>query len=134
MFPTTSLSKPGNVSVHLTNCTAEDAQFISSFLALFTDPKHAPQLADLRAGKLMLQYGPDGDLYWMDISAETPASVAEMLNFLARFTDDEFEQLLRSPKFAQAFRRRELAEAEEMSREILGYKTTAVTLEAVANG
>jgi hypothetical protein len=49
-------------SFHLANISTADAIWLGQVCALFSDPAAASRLADFRAGRLKLMYGPQGAL------------------------------------------------------------------------
>jgi len=48
------------ISIHVTNLTARDAQFLGEVIALFTDPANAATLPHVRSGQLLIQADPQG--------------------------------------------------------------------------
>lgn len=47
-----------NISFHVTNLTARDANFLSTMIALFTDPANDEQAQLIRDGQQVITYSP----------------------------------------------------------------------------
>jgi hypothetical protein len=52
----------GQLSIHLTNCSAKQAKFLSQVCALFSDPANDDQRQSLELGLSTISYGKDGEL------------------------------------------------------------------------
>jgi hypothetical protein len=46
------------ITIHVTNLTGKDAAFLSGVISFFTDPKYAELADQIRAGELVIAYGP----------------------------------------------------------------------------
>jgi hypothetical protein len=55
IFPSNFMS---NISFHVTNLTARDANFLSTLIALFTDPANDEQAQLIRDGQQVITYSP----------------------------------------------------------------------------
>ncbi|MFN7138763.1 MAG: hypothetical protein ACK4UN_05455 [Limisphaerales bacterium] len=120
-----------SLSVQVTNLTENDARFLRSLLAIFTDPKSGRMSQELRSGRLAIQYSPDdGQIAWIDFASDMVPTPGEMIQFVARFQDHEWETLQANAGFRGALRR-DLTEAEEIAKEVLGYLPQKVRFEVV---
>lgn len=123
------------IKFEIANVPEADKNFLLGILAIFTDPQAAKLLQLLRTGKVVLQYNPqDGLVNWQDNSPVSAATVTEIIHFVARFTDDEFEQLHRNTTFRDAFKRRDLDSCDVIVEETLGYKPKFVQLAPIGTG
>ena len=126
-------NQSGTISIHVTNLKAEDAQFLSQVIGVFCDPKQEPQAKQVRAGDCLIHYGPEGKAYFADI-VRTPPSSAEMIEFAARFNDDEWQDIIRSVTNFKVVLQRSIPDAEAIARRCLGYLPPAVTLQPLHHG
>jgi len=66
------------ISFHVTNLSAKDAQFLSTLIALFTDPRNDEQAALIRDGKQQIQYSPiDGRALLVDADGPGAAQILD---------------------------------------------------------
>ena len=115
------------------NVSANDARFLAGLAALFCDPQKRQLLAHVRAGRYGLQYQPGtGELHWMDLHADLAATPGDLIEFVARFSDEEWNACDRAIEFRAAVSARDLEEASEIAGRVLGYLPAAVRMEAVS--
>lgn len=126
-------NQSGTISFHVTNLSAADAQFLSTVIAVFCDPDQASQARLVRAGDCLIHYGPDGKAYFADI-VRTPPTAAAVIEFVARFNDDEWQDIIRSVTHFRQIMERSLEDAEAIARRCLGYLPKPVSLQPVNQG
>lgn len=118
------------LKIALGNLTAADHHFLSDLIALFADPQHAAQLAELRAGTLGVGYGHGGQAIRLIVERPAPPTHREIINFMARFTELEWETV-RDAARPHLFMNLHLANAA--ARQVLGYLPEERIIE-VGNG
>lgn len=121
------------ISFTVTNLSAADAQFLTSVIGVFCDPKCDHVAAEIRAGRYLMQYDQDGKMRCRDVVVTRP-SAAEVIEFVARFTDDEWQDIIRSVTHYKQIVERSIEDAEKIAHRCLGYLPKKVTLEPVSVG
>ena len=123
----------GGLSVftfRLANISSTDAEFLSGIVRLFCDPDYAHQARLLRLGQLALKFTPStGQVQFS--AASTAAVSGDVIAFVARFHDDEWERCIATPGFPQAFRARDFSVAERIAAAVLGYTPEPVRVDFV---
>ena len=127
------LNPPKTLEIRITNLTDSDRTFLRDLLGLFTDPRAAASLKMLQRGELALQYEPQtGHCYQTDLRADLLPAAPEQINFLRRFNEQEFDQLSAHSEFESTWHR-DITEAEDLAKQILGYLPPATPCE-IAKG
>jgi hypothetical protein len=104
------------LKVVIENLPPKDHAFLSTLLALFTDPANEMLAARIRAGKFAVQYEPKtGNAHIVDLELDEPhVTPGDLIAFYAGMTQEEWNKVkaryktinkrfLRSPESARRF-------------------------------
>lgn len=123
------------VSLNVGNCTPQSADFLRNLVGLFTDPTNAELLRMLHAGEIALHMNPGtGGLFVTDIGEDRQSEPMDVVAFIGRFNDTEWETLVCLHADILVTARQSVPQAEKQARELLGYLPIPTQLFEPANG